>query len=207
MKKLFIVAFMMSIVGLSYAAPHTEQHYNLAGDADQVVLDVWNDYESKFGQALVGIAYTVSETVKAGYQSATNQAIVMQDYVKAKLGYTAPKQEKSVTFLENCKNKAQDAWNADLFGYKNGGKYAIVATGASAVLLAVAYTYSAFSKKSIEDQISILLQKAQCNPNIILAELPTILAQCQNDNMRVEVLEYVLSNVKITSEIAAAYHL
>jgi len=125
---------------------------------------------------------------------------------KVRLGYAQPVVEVKMSAWDKCKDKASKAWNADLFGYTGAGKYAIVAT-ASAVVLLSGYAVYALSQQSVEDQVIALVQKAQKNPNVILQGLPAILDCCENDDMRVDVLQYVLSHVVITPEIAIAFNL
>ncbi len=122
-----------------------------------------------------------------------------------RLGLVQPVVEKPLSVWEKCKNQVSKAWNAEIFGYAGAGKYAIVAASAATILSV--YAMYALTQKTLEDQVIALVQKAQKNPNVILQELPVILAQCDNDDVRIEVLEYVLSRVVITSEIAAAFNL
>jgi|GEM_PF-1347901 len=125
---------------------------------------------------------------------------------KVRLGLVEPVVEQKISAWQKCKNQASKAWNADLFGYTGAGKYAIVAT-ASAVVLLSGYAVYALNQQSVEDQVIALVQKAQKNPNVILQALPAILDVCDNDDMRIEVLQYVLSHVEITPEIATAFNL
>lgn len=104
------------------------------------------------------------------------------------------------------KSRMSKMWNATVFGHEGAGKYVIVSAVTAAALVA-AYAAYCFAQPTLEDQVVALVGKAQENPNVVLQELPGILAQCSNDDVRVEVLHYVLSQVVITPEIAAAFNL
>lgn len=116
-------------------------------------------------------------------------------------------QAKNLFFSSKAEEKSRfsKVWNADVFGYKGAGKY-VVASAAAAVLVA-AYAVYSFARPTLEDQVVALVDKAQENPNLVLQELPGILAQCSNNDVRVQVLHYVLSQVAITPEIASVFNL
>lgn len=104
------------------------------------------------------------------------------------------------------KSRFSKVWNATVFGYEGAGKYVVVSTAAAAAIVA-AYAAYCFAQPTLEDQVIALVNKAQANPNVVLQELPGILAQCSSDDARIEILHYVLSQVVITPEIAAAFNL
>lgn len=98
------------------------------------------------------------------------------------------------------------AWNAELFGYEGAGKWAIVST-AAALSMITAYVVSLSSTPTFEVRVAQLVAKAQKNPNVLVQELPALLAQCSDDERRTALLAYVLSHVHVTPEIEAAFSL
>jgi len=142
------------------------------------------------------------------------QAVDAKNYVttsaQASYAWTANKLGQAKNWAlpvkQEEKSRFSKAWNATVFGHQGAGKYAIVSTAAAAAIVA-AYAAYCFAQPTLEDQVVALVGKAQANPNAVLNELPGILAQCSNDDVRVEVLHFVLSQVEITPEIAAAFNL
>lgn len=98
------------------------------------------------------------------------------------------------------------AWNAEIAGYKGVGKYVIVGTSVVLTAALTAYYLGYFDKNvTVEQMMDNLIAQAQENPNIVLVELPKILASCKDEHMQLMVLQHVLSNVEITPEIKKAF--
>ena len=122
--------------------------------------------------------------------------------------------EHNQIFVKNINNQPtpEQAWyskacNAELFGYKDGGKYVIVGSAVVVTALLTAYYLGCFSKTvSIEQMVDDLIMQAQENPNIVIVKLPKILASCKDEQMKLRVLQYVLSNVTMTPEIKKAFN-
>ncbi len=116
--------------------------------------------------------------------------------------------EASNTLESSIQNQAwyEKAWNAEIAGYKGAGKYVIVTTAVATALL-TAYYLGFFDKTSVtlEQRVDDLIFQAQADPNIVIVELPKILALCKNEKMKTYVQEYVLKNVVITPEIQEAF--
>lgn len=116
----------------------------------------------------------------------------------------------SNTLESSIQNQAwyEKAWNAEIAGYKGAGKYVIVTTAVATALL-TAYYLGFFDKTSVtlEQRVDDLISQAQADPNIVIIELPKILALCKNKKMKTYVQEYVLKNVVITPEIQEAFGL
>jgi hypothetical protein len=99
------------------------------------------------------------------------------------------------------------AWNAEIAGYKNAGKYVIVGSAVVVTALVTAYSLGYFSKTvTIEQMVDDLIAQAQENPNVVIVQLPKILASCKDDHMKEAVFKYVLSNITLTPEIKKAFN-
>ncbi len=100
------------------------------------------------------------------------------------------------------------AWNAEIAGYQGAGKYVIVGTFATATALVTAYYLGYFDKAvSIEQMVDDLIAQAQENPNVVIVELPKILASCKDASVQKYIAMHVLANVEMTPEIKEAFAL
>lgn len=202
-----------------YAVSHVSSDHPVTQAFNAYVAEPFNAYvaapvdtylvqpvANNIPQPVVDLAASVKNHTFALRESVQKRVSAMIYDAKLRCGLTQPVVEKELSVWEKCQDKASKAWNADFFGYPGAGKYAIVAT-VSAAVLASGYAIYVANSVSLEDQVVALVQMAQKNPNIILQKLPAILAQCDNDDMRIDILEYVLSRVVITSEIAKAFNL
>lgn len=99
------------------------------------------------------------------------------------------------------------AWNAEIAGYKDGGKYVIIGSAVVVTALVTAYYLGYFSKTvTIEQMVDDLIAQAQENPNVVIVQLPKILASCKDDHMKKAIFKYVLSNITLTPEIKKAFN-
>ncbi|MBP6892047.1 hypothetical protein KBB68_00540 [Candidatus Babeliales bacterium] len=132
-------------------------------------------------------------------------ALMVQKYKKL----TEEMLENSAKLQNNTVEQAwyNKVWNAEIAGYQGAGKYVIVGSAVVATALLTAYYLGYFSKTvNIVPMVENLIAQAQQDPNVVIEELPKILALCENEQLKKNVFKYVLSNVVLTAEIKKAFN-
>ena len=157
------------------------------------------DLTDPMGQYPVGLETTPS------FGITKKVASFIQEYKKS----TEEMLKNSAKLQNNTAEQAwyNKAWNAEIAGYQGAGKYVIVGSTVVATALLTAYYLGCFSKTvSIAQMVDNLIAQAQENPNIVIVELPKILALCEDEQMEKNIFKYVLSNVVLTAEIKKAFN-
>ncbi len=175
------------------------------------LADPFGDRPKLNGDESVGFVAEVAALTDAAKATGTGAVNTAGEFLKSLPRIDEAKNNKGDIGVQNpilmqSQPWYQQAWNAEIAGYKGAGKYIIVGSAVVVTAVLAAYYLGYFDKKvTVEKMVDTLIEQAQTDSNIIIAELPKILALCKNKQMKRAVLQKVLANVVITPEIKKAF--